>query len=426
MIKDHFLNIEKKCLKSTFRAWKISHIVIYETRKNFYMQICNRRNVRKMFFTFISWQETIEKRIKFPIKYIETRLLRISLHNLRIFGILQILKRRLGVLCGIRKVYLQRGFAGWVRAWKKRNKISSAVHLLQNAINRFLARRALHQWPGWREYRKSEAMKMKILTGKRGRERLLGIIGFVEKERKREKEIEIEKEKDREKYYMINNASNHTLPILSSSSSSNSFIKKIKQNFSLAERIAIEATYLVLENSQKHRTTLHEENNSKSNSYSGDYCGVSDPSSYGEAFSLASLLLSQRIGWSTSEEQKNVRNVFDMRINGCDINNSIHNSITIDDSSKVKNMIKDKGISGININYYSSKNHNNINMISNDDKYKNSNNNNNSNNDNNNSDKKMNNDNDDNNNNDNNNNNNDNNSNNDRSEERRVGKECRT
>ena len=150
------------------------------------------------------------------------------------------MRRKLGPACGLNKLYLQRGFTGWINAWKKRNKISYACHLLQNTINRFTVRKALYIWPGWREYRKSEEMKMRLLVEKRGRGRLLGILGFAEGVREREKKYKKEERK---------NTSTSAL----SSSPSTSFIRQKKVMLSLAERVAIEATYLICDDYHKYR-----------------------------------------------------------------------------------------------------------------------------------------------------------------------------
>ena len=225
---------------SYFRVWKIFHIVVSETLKNSSRQIQIILRKRNQFSTISSLQSVFERRRKLPSKYLETRILRISWRNLRIFRILGMMRRKLGPACGVNKLYLQRGFTGWINAWKKRNKISYACHLLQNTIDRFTVRKALNIWPGWREYRKSEEMKMRLLVEKRGRGRLLGILGFAEGVREREKEYKKKERKNTSTFALF-------------TSPSISFIRQKKVMLSLAERVAIEATYLICDDYHKYR-----------------------------------------------------------------------------------------------------------------------------------------------------------------------------
>ena len=240
-------------------------------------------------------QNIYERRTKFPLKYLETRILRICWRNFKIFRILQMMRKKLGPVCGVNKLYLQRGLAAWINAWKKRNKISYACHLLQNSIDRFTVRRALYVWPGWREYRKSEEMKMRLLVEKRGRGRLLGIVGFAEGAREREKKYKRE-ESDNISHFAL-------------SSSTSSFIRQKKERLSLAERIAIESTYLICDDHHKYRAIQNQNTlplcrrdiTQLQLQHEAEFGPVVN--FYKSALSLATSLLSHRMGGYVSNQQ---------------------------------------------------------------------------------------------------------------------------
>ena len=276
----------KNILISVFRGWKVSKIVegmAITVKSN---QIVKYFKLKKEYFIFISWYKQTRKRVEFSLNFYEKRILQITLRNWKLSNILRKLKMKLGPVCGVKKLNFRRSFQSWIEVWKKKNKFSYAFHILQCTYDRVRTRRALFRWPGWREWRKSEEFMKLILLKKRGRGRLLSVIGLREREMDEIKEKEMEKEK-------------------SNLSSSFELIRQRKNYLSLADRIAIECTYVICENYYDNNGVKLKFNpndrklNGSGNGY-GNESNISLPESYNASYAMAKTLLLNRTGISTN------------------------------------------------------------------------------------------------------------------------------
>jgi hypothetical protein len=173
---------------------------------------------------------------------------------------------RLGAVCGVMKVYRKRAFQSWVSVWKKRIATAYAVHLLQLTIDRATARRAMLNWPGWRQYRKSEEFRLKLMKKKRECSlNMLQVLEMLGKEEEEEGRVNKECQGLRTDKRL-----------------------QAKDPLSLAERVAREASSLIIRERQDSRQR-------------SDEMATTLSTCYAAAVTAAKCALSTRAGVHTSE-----------------------------------------------------------------------------------------------------------------------------
>ena len=189
-----------------------------DEKKSMQLKISLKKRRKKVIFRI--WSDSLQKKLEAPVIYFKNRILLCHFHEWRLVRTARLLTERQAAVCGFLKVHQQRAFRSWVTLLKKKRAMSYAINLLQLTIDRVTARRALLRWPGWQQYRKSEAFRKNLMQRKRERcGCMLRIIDMLDKEKEIEEEEEISKGMRTDKH--------------------------LKRKDSLAERVALEATTLI-------------------------------------------------------------------------------------------------------------------------------------------------------------------------------------
>jgi hypothetical protein len=220
----------KNTLLLCLKEWFAVVILEKDSDEKLSLQLIISQKKRKKREILHFWLNSLQVKTESSARYFQTRILRCHFQEWRMLNRVRLMNVRLGAVCGVLRVYRKRAFQSWVSVWKKRKATGYAVHLLQLTFDRATARRALHNWPGWRQYRKSEEFRMKLFQKKR--ESSVCMLQVIEMLGKEDEEGRIE---GRGKGLRTDK---HL---------------KIKDPLSLAERVAFEASSLIIRESQGSR-----------------------------------------------------------------------------------------------------------------------------------------------------------------------------
>jgi len=273
--------VQKKIsLKKMFKQWSMtnSNLTIYENifTSRVLVLLCRRRESK----AYLMWSVCLNRRMHVPLMYLHRRLLRISFRDWRLSRTTRLLREKLGNIRGLYKLHLQRGFKHWGGSVLKMQNVKKGIQILEMKLNRMMMKKALLHWPGWREWRRSEGMRRELLKKHRGRGRLLGIIDILEKNGKKAKTV-------------LDHSSQGVPPIG----------ERINQRLSLAERLAVEATYMMCQDYydlQGKRTYVEQSISSIEKEL---------PSTYTTALCSAEGLLSKRIKSNHGHLESNTLNI---------------------------------------------------------------------------------------------------------------------
>ena len=255
----------KNVLFLCLREWFALVIVEKDCDEKLSLQLNTLQNKRKKKEIFRFWLNSVREKTESSVKHFQIRILRCHFREWRLLKTVCLLNMKLGAVCGVLKVYRKDAFKSWVYVWKKRRATAYAVNLLQLTFDRVTARRALLRWPGWQQYRRSEEFRMKLIERKRQRSGyMLQVIEMLNKDNE-------EREEEEEGRVHDGGQGLWTLKHL-----------KIRDQLSLAERVAVEASNLVCRESQS--------------SHQGPDGTVTLPACYAAAVTAAKCVLLSRAG----------------------------------------------------------------------------------------------------------------------------------
>lgn len=214
------LKKESTHLLEYFKNWSALRIAEKEVMKKKFGDILILRRIKCTSRHFSIWLQRAQEKESAIVRHYDNTILRRCVRDWRMMKPVRLVKENLGIVCGVHRVYLSRAWHSWKGLSRKKCNMAYALSLLRTTLDRMRARKALLNWPGWREHRKSEDMKRRLIVKHIERSHLLNCFNRMARE-------------DKQKSHSAVTAGITSVP--------NAQIKRL----TLAERVAVEAVHLL-------------------------------------------------------------------------------------------------------------------------------------------------------------------------------------
>ena len=207
-------------LLECFQNWSAIRMTEKDVMKKKFESVFILKRMKCTSRHFSFWLKKVHLKENDIVRCFDNVVLRRCMRDWRMMRPIRLLKENFGVVCGVHRVYLQRAWCSWKDLFKKKCRIAYALSLLKTTADRMRARKALLNWPGWREHRKSEEMKSRLIVKHIERTHLLSYFNHMARE-------------DKENTHSAINDDVNLVQHVD------------KKRLTLAERVAVEAVHLL-------------------------------------------------------------------------------------------------------------------------------------------------------------------------------------
>ena len=214
------LKKESAHLLEYFKNWSAIRIAEKEIMKKRFGEVSILRRIKCTSRHFSNWLQRAHEKESAIVRHYDNTILRKCVRDWRMIKPVRLVKENLGIVCGVHRVHLSRAWHSWKGLYRKKCNMAYALSLLRTTLDRMRARKALLNWPGWREHRKSEDMKRRLIVKHIERTHLLDCFNRMARE-------------DKQKTHSAVTAGINSVP------------NAEKKRLTLAERVAVEAVHLL-------------------------------------------------------------------------------------------------------------------------------------------------------------------------------------